>query len=57
MLAIIEQLNRTYKVQILDAKIFESIDDVWDVTEKWFYDYNYQRPHSSINGIPTKMVN
>lgn len=55
--AYIERLNRTFREQVLDAYIFESIDDVRDVTEKWMYDYNFVRPHSSLNGLPPKMVN
>jgi putative transposase len=52
-----KRLNRTYREQVLDAYIFESIDDVRDVTEEWMYDYNFMRPHSSLNGLPPKMVN
>jgi putative transposase len=53
----IERLNRTYREHVYDAYVFESIDDVRDVTEKWMYDYNFIRPHFSLNGLPPKMVN
>lgn len=37
--AYIERFNKTYKSQILDAYIFENLDEVRDVTEDWVKDY------------------
>lgn len=49
--AYIERFNRTYREQVLDAYIFENLEDVREVTEKFINDYNYDRPHQSLNGL------
>lgn len=43
--AYIERFNKTYRNQILDAYIFESLEEIRSVTEEWVRDYNYERPH------------
>jgi putative transposase len=32
--------------------LFESIEQVHEVTETWFREYNEERPHSSIGRVP-----
>ncbi|MFM8832721.1 MAG: transposase, partial [Cytophagales bacterium] len=47
--AIIERFNKTYREDVLDANLFYSIEQANEVTERWVEDYNYIRPHQSLN--------
>lgn len=47
--AYIERLNGTLRRDILNAYVFKTINEVREITEKWMYDYNYNRPHQSLN--------
>ena len=44
----IERFNRTYREGVLDAYWFSSIEEVQDITDRWLYEYNYQRPHEAL---------
>lgn len=54
--AYIERFNRTYREQVLDANIFEEINQVREITQAWIHDYNYKRPHEGLGGKTPMML-
>jgi putative transposase len=49
--AFIERFNRTYRTEILDMNIFNSLREVAEITEAWLKLYNEERPHESLAGF------
>jgi putative transposase len=49
--AFIERFNRTYREDILDAYIFDHINEVKQLSEEWRIDYNQNHPHKSLSGM------
>ncbi len=47
--AYIERFNRLFREDVLDAYIFDNMEQVRMLSEKWMHDYNYNHPHSSLN--------
>ena len=52
--AYIERFNRTYREEILDAYLFENLQEVRHITEPWLEDYNTIRPHEALQGVPPR---
>ena len=52
--AYIERFNRTYRTEVLDAYLFRSVEQVQQITEEWLLDYNEQRPHDALGGLPPR---
>lgn len=50
--AYIERFNRSYRTEVLDCYVFESLAEVRKLTEDWLYRYNHERPHEALGRIP-----
>jgi len=49
--AYIERFNRTFRTEVLDRYVFNSLTEVRLITEDWRHRYNHQRPHRSLGGL------
>ena len=47
----IERFNRTYREDILDSYLFDSLTEVRQITQQWMINYNQERPHESLNNL------
>jgi putative transposase len=47
----IERFNRTYREDVLDMYLFNSVDEAQIITDKWLYEYNYNRPHEALKNL------
>ena len=49
--AYIEPFNRTFREDVLDTYLFESINHVNTLAYEWQIDYNSNHPHKALNGL------
>jgi putative transposase len=50
--AFIERFNRSYRQEVLDAHLFETIEDVQALSDEWLQIYNEERPHDALGNVP-----
>jgi putative transposase len=47
----IERFNRTCREEVLDAYLFDDLEEDCLITERWLEDYNTIRPHEALPGV------
>jgi putative transposase len=50
--AFVERFNRTFRHEVLDAYVFESLDQVREISAEWMREYNEERPHDALAPVP-----
>ena len=50
--AYIERFNRTVQHEVFNASVFESVDQVREISAEWLQSYNEERPHDALAGVP-----
>ena len=53
--AFIERFNRTYRTEVLNASVFESLEQVREIRAEWLQSYNEERPHDALAGLRPAM--
>lgn len=49
--AYIERFNRTYREEVLNFYVFNSLSEVRAITNNWMTVYNEERPHDALGGL------
>ena len=48
----VERFNKTYRDDVLNAHLFENLEQVREITAEWLKMYNEQRCHDALGGVP-----
>ncbi|MFZ5503071.1 MAG: transposase [Pseudomonadota bacterium] len=47
----VERLNRSFREDVLDCFLFDTLDKVRDAAWEWMMAYNEERPHDSLGDL------
>lgn len=50
--AFIERFNRSYRTEVLNAYVLESLDQIREITSECLQGYNEERLHEALAGLP-----
>jgi putative transposase len=50
--AYVERYNKTFRDEVLDAYVFEDLDQVREISADWLKIYNEERPHDALGRQP-----
>ena len=53
--AFIERFNKSFRDEVLDAHLFNTLSEAQEAAETWLEDYNEYRPHESLGRLPPAM--
>ena len=53
--AYIERFNRTFRQEVLDAYLFDNLEEIRLIAEHWLEEYNTIRPHEALQGLPPRL--
>jgi putative transposase len=48
----VERFNRSYRQDVLDANLFANLTEVKVLSDEFEEDYNFHRPHESLDNLP-----
>ena len=51
----LERLNESYRTEVLNANLFDDLDQVRDINDTWLQRYNEERPHESLGNLPPSL--
>jgi putative transposase len=51
---LVERFNRTYREEVLNCYVFETLGEVRRMTQEWITRYNELRPHESLGNLPPR---
>ena len=52
--AYVERFNRSYRFELLDAWVFQSVAEVQELSEAWRVRYNTERAHDALGRVPPR---
>ncbi len=52
----LERFNRTYREDVLDADLFETLHQVRAEANRWKWEYNNERPHESLGNLTPRAL-